>query len=82
MVRIRYRGELAALTGVGEEAVEAAGVRDVLRHIKAAHGPAAQKAAKRMLITVNQKSVALLQNRNTPLKEGDTVSFWPVCGGG
>jgi molybdopterin converting factor small subunit len=82
MVQISYRGELCALTGKPGESVSAARVKDVLRHIKAAYGSSAWKEAKTMLITVNNESILLLQVFNTALKDGDTVSFLPICSGG
>ncbi len=81
-VLVKYRGELARLAGRESEEMEASRVDEVLRQIKARYGAQAFKEAGRMLITVDRQSVTLLQNRRTPLKEGCTVAFLPVCGGG
>ena len=81
-ILVQYRGALADLTGLEQEEITAGRVKEVLRHLKAAHGPAAAKRAKTLLVTVNQTSILLLQNWNTPLQEGDVVSFLPICGGG
>lgn len=82
MVYVEYRGELAGLTGVPGEEIEAAKVKDVLRHIKNAYGAEAHRHAKKMLVVVDRKSVTLLQNFNTPLHDGARVGFLPICGGG
>ena len=81
-VTVTYRGELAELTGRKDEAVHAQTVKDVLAHIKAAHGERARKAAAAMLITVNGKSILTLNVYKTPLAAGDAVSFLPICAGG
>ncbi|GMO48121.1 MAG: hypothetical protein Pg6C_10450 [Treponemataceae bacterium] len=82
MITITYRGSLSELTGCREEAISARTLRDVLTHIKTAHGNAAVKAAKAMLITVNGKSCLKMAVFDTPLAEGDAVSFLPICAGG
>jgi molybdopterin synthase sulfur carrier subunit len=81
-ITVTYRGSLSELTKCKEETVPAAAVRDVIDHIKAAHGGNAVKAAKTMLITVNGRSILKLNLYKTPLKAGDTVSFLPICAGG
>ena len=81
-ISVKYRGELAELTKISAESISADTVSDVLKHIKRTYGTEAHKAAKRMLIAVNGKSVLLLKNEKTALKDGDTVSFLPICGGG
>jgi len=81
-VTIHYRAALAELTGVGEEKIEAATVRDVLAHIKKTHGALAHKAAKRMLIAVNNDSIQLHKGFDTRLADGMEVRFMPICGGG
>ena len=81
-VTIKYRGELAELTGVSDDNLEAASVSDVLKHIKKTYGNDAFKEAKRMVIAVNGKSILLLKNEKTALAKGDTVTFLPICGGG
>ena len=81
-VLIKYRAQLAALTKIENESMEAAKVMDVLRHIKVRFGAQAEKLAKTMLIVVNGQSILLLSRFNTALKDGDEVSFLPICGGG
>jgi molybdopterin converting factor small subunit len=82
MVQVKYRGELQTIIGRPGETIEAAKVKDVLQHIRASYGPSALKEAKIMLIAVNDESILLRQVFNTPLQDGDTVSFLPICCGG
>jgi molybdopterin converting factor small subunit len=82
MVKVKYRGELQSVTGLKEETVEAPCVKDVLDCIKTRHGGAALKAAKSMLIVINGESILLRQRYRTLLKDGDELSFLPICGGG
>lgn len=82
MVQISYRGELQTIIGKTGESIEAEKIKDVLRHIRAAYGPQAWKEAKRMLIVINGESILLHQVFNTALKDGDIVSFLPICSGG
>ena len=81
-VSVKYRSHLAALTKTAEESVEAATVKDVLRHIKSHFGAEAEKQAKTALIVVNGQSILHLALFKTALKDGDEVSFLPICGGG
>ena len=81
-IKICYRAALAEKTGMAEETIEAATVRDVLAHIKKAHGAGAHQAARRMLIAVNNDSIQLHKGFDTRLAEGMTVRFMPICGGG
>ena len=81
-ILIKYRAQLAALTKIETESLEAAKITDVLRHIKARFGAKAEKLAKTMLIVVNGQSILLLSRFKTALKDGDEVSFLPICGGG
>ena len=81
-VQVKYRGQLAALTGVAEETLEAADVEGALRSIRALHGQKAEKAARTMLITLNGESILLLRRYKTALNDGDVVSFFPLCAGG
>lgn len=82
MVQLSYRGKLQAITGKPGESVEASKVKDVLRFIRASYGASASREAKRMLIAVNSESILLLKVFNTTLKDGDIVSFLPICSGG
>ena len=81
-IKVRYRAHLAQLTNAGEEVLEAASVKDVLKHIKKNFGAEAEKSAKSMLIAVNGQSILQLKHFKTPLSEGDEVAFMPICGGG
>ncbi|MCL2763860.1 MAG: MoaD/ThiS family protein [Treponema sp.] len=81
-VQIRYRAQLSALVKMENESITAADVKDVLRHIKRQFSAKAYKLAKKMLIVVNGQSILMLKHFNTVLKDGDEVSFLPICGGG
>jgi len=81
-VSVKYRAHLATLTGIAGEQVEAATVKDVLRHVKLSFGAEAEKSAKTMLIVVNGESILQLSHFKTALQNGDEVSFLPICGGG
>ena len=81
-ITVKYRGHLAALTGIPEESFEAGNVGGILKLIAERHGKEAEKAARAMLITLNGESILLLQRYKTALKEGDTISFFPICAGG
>jgi len=81
-VTVKYRSHLAALTKTAAESLEAATVKDVLRHIRTQFGAEAEKLAKTMLIAVNGQSVLHLAHFKTALRDGDEVSFLPICGGG
>lgn len=86
---IKYRGQLASLTGVPEEIIEVAGpknqladVEDVLKAIRSRHSREAEKEARTMLIALNGESILLLKRFKTKVKDGDTISFFPLCAGG
>jgi molybdopterin converting factor small subunit len=81
-ITVRYRAHLAALTKTAGEQLEAATVKDVLRHINERFGAAAGKTAKTMLIVINGESILHLKHFKTALRDGDEVSFLPICGGG
>ena len=81
-IKVKYRSQLAAITGTAAEDMEAAAVHEVLRNIKKRYGAEAEKSAKSMLITVNGESILHLRHFKTKLNEGDEVSFLPICGGG
>ena len=81
-VHIKYRAQLAALTKTACESINAANMKDVLRHVKAQFGAEAEKQAKIMLIVVNGQSILQLKHFKTALKDGDEVTFLPICGGG
>ena len=79
---VRYRGPIRELTSVAEETLDVAAVRDILAHIKTSYGAQAQKKAKTMLIAVDGESILLRKAFATKLKDGETVQFLPICGGG
>ena len=81
-ITIKYRAQLAALTKIASESIDAAIVKDVITHIKKQFGIEAEKLAKTMLIVVNGQSINLMKSFKTALKDGDDVSFLPICGGG
>ena len=81
-VTVKYRAHLATLTKIAAEQIEAAAVKDVLRHIKTSFGAESEKLAKTMLIAVNGESILQLALFKTALQDGDEVSFLPICGGG
>ena len=81
-VCLKYRGHLAALTGLSEENVEVRDVEDALRCIRERHGRGAEKAARTMLIAVNGESILLLKRYKTVLENEDALSFFPLCAGG
>jgi molybdopterin converting factor small subunit len=82
MSKVKYRGHLAALTGVSEEAFEAGNVEGILKSIRQRHGREAEKAARAMLIALNGESILLLKGFKTVLKDGDVINFFPLCAGG
>jgi len=81
-INIKYRAQLALLTKIASEAIDAVIVKDVTTHIKKQFGGEAEKLAKTMLIVVNGQSINLLKSFKTALKDGDEVAFLPICGGG
>ncbi len=82
MIHVTYRAGLADLTGCTSEQFEASSVKEVLACIKRVHGKKAYQEAKRLLITVDQKSITLLDNLRTRLPDGCTVDFLTISGGG
>ncbi|MDR0531310.1 MAG: MoaD/ThiS family protein [Oscillospiraceae bacterium] len=81
-ITVQYRGPLEELTGVREEALSASTVRDVLRHVKGRYGAQAAKTGKAMLIAIDGESILMRQAFATKLSDGETVLFFPICGGG
>ena len=81
-VIVKYRGPLAGLIGIAEETLEAGDVEGALRSLRERHGRKAEKAARTMLIALNGESILLLKGYKTALKEGDVLSFFPLCAGG
>jgi molybdopterin converting factor small subunit len=82
MVKVKYRANLAALTGKAEETLDAVDVESLLKAIGKLHGRDAEKAARTMLIALNGESILLLKRYKTALNEGDVVNFFPLCAGG
>ena len=81
-ILIKYRGQLTSLTGMQEESLEADNVKSVLKSIRQRHGREAEKTARAMLIALNGESILLLKHYKTVLKDGDIISFFPLCAGG
>jgi len=81
-ITIKYRAYLASLTKTESEKTEALTVKEVLGYIKKQYGSEAGKLAKTMLIVVNGQSILQLKHFKTILKDGDEISFLPICGGG
>lgn len=82
MITVKYFGALRALTGTAQENIEAENIKAVLSKIKAAHGKEAATKAKRCLILLNSDNINLHNGLRTSLKNGDTITFVPVCAGG
>ncbi len=82
MKTIHYYAPIRAMVQKETEETELASVKEVLDYIKRSYGKEAYSAAKSSLIVVNDVSIGLYQGMKTPLADGDTVGFLPVCGGG
>lgn len=80
MITVEYRGPLAQLCGCRTEQGDFTTAGQVLRHVRQAHGAAAWREAKKMLVTVDGTSILLLRAWRTPLEDGQAVSFLPICG--
>jgi len=93
-VSVRLFTVLRELAGKGEETLEfnaeAVTVRGVLEELVKHHGKAfkdylydeERNVREHLQLLVNGKSVDLLDNLNTQLKEGDQVAIVPPVGGG
>lgn len=82
MKTIRYYAPIRGIVKKEMETTELGSVKEVLAYIKSTYGKEAYAAAKSALIVVNDISIGLYQGEKTPLKDGDTVGFLTVCGGG
>lgn len=82
MKTIRYYPPIRVIVKKETEETEAGSVKEVLDYIKNTYGKEAFIAAKSALIVVNDVSIGLYQGAKTQLRDGDTVGFLPVCGGG
>jgi molybdopterin synthase sulfur carrier subunit len=81
-VKAKYRGYLTTLTGAAEEDFDEKNVDGLLISIGKRHGRDAEKAARAMIIALNGENILLLKKYKTALKEGDSLSFFPLCAGG
>lgn len=93
-VSVRLFTVLRELAGKGEETLEfnaePVTVRGVLEELVKQHGKAfkdylydeERNVREHLQLLVNGKSVDLLDNLNTQLKEGDQVAIVPPVGGG
>jgi len=81
-ITVHYRGQLAGLTGVEAEPLDVRTVRDIVKHIKKTYGAKAEQLAKAMLIAIDGESMHMRKGYATQLNEGETVQFFPICGGG
>ena len=82
MKTIRYYAPIRGIIKKETEQTDLCSVKDVLSYINSEYGNEAYAAAKSALIVVNDVSIGLYQGKKTPLKDGDTIGFLPVCGGG
>jgi molybdopterin converting factor small subunit len=82
LITVRYRSGLADTIGKTEEIIHAGNVAGVLKYIKLNYGKEAFKAARAMVIAVNEISILKLKALRTELAEGDVVQFLPISGGG
>lgn len=82
MKTIRYYAPIRGIVKKEQEETELCSVADVLDYIKRTYGKEAYHAAKSALIVVNDVSIGLYQGSKTPLNDGDTIGFLPMCGGG
>ena len=81
-ITVRYRDPLKELTNTAEEQLSLGTVKDLLAYIKTTHGKDAAAKAKMMLISIDGDSIQLRQGFTTRLRDGETVQFLPICGGG
>ncbi len=82
MITLAYRAELRTLTQKDAEQLPPCRVSDALRHIRRQYGKAAEKQARAMLIVVDGESILLHRAFRTEIRDGQTLSFLPICGGG
>ena len=81
-VKVKYRGHLTKLTGTAEETLEAKDVESLLKTLRLCHGREAEKAGRCMIIALNGENILHLKQYKTALKDGDVISFFPLCAGG
>ncbi len=94
IVFVRLFTTLREQAGKAKEAIElssnTATVKDVLKELVKKYGPEfrdylfneKEKIRDHLQVLVNGKSVSLLEELNTRLKEGDQVAIVPPVGGG
>ena len=82
MIKVVYYGNLARMTGTGMEMLDGDTVGAVLREIKKKHGTQACKTARMSHILVNSENAGMYGGYAMKLKDGDVLTFFPVCGGG
>lgn len=82
MKTIRYFAPIRAIVKKESEETQLSSVKEVLDYIRQTYGKDAYAAAKSALIVVNDVSIGLYRGMKTPLKDGDTIGFLPVSGGG
>ena len=82
MIEIEYRGAMYDLCKIHDEEIDVKNVADAIKHIENKYGHEAKKEAKKMLIVVDGTSINLLHHYKTELKDGQKLSFLPICGGG
>lgn len=82
MITVIYRAEMQTYTHCETEQLPPCRVSDVLKHIRKTYGRDAEKHAKSMLIVVDGESILIKQVFRTEIRDGQSLSFLPVCGGG
>ena len=82
MVEVEYRAEMFAICKVKREEMDVKTVAEAIKFIEKKYGKEAKKEAKKMLIVVDGTSINLQKHFKTELKDGQTLSFLPICGGG
>ena len=82
MITVAYRADMRAFTHVEAEQLPPCRVSDVLKHIRKVYGRDAEKHAKSMLIVVDGESILIKKAFRTQIRDGQTLSFLPICGGG
>lgn len=88
-MKVQYFATLRKITGRQEEFIEATTVGDLLEKIIGKYGNEFRNAIydsggfrKGVIILKNGKNIIYLNNLDTELDEGDTVSIFPPVAGG
>lgn len=82
MIKVEYRAEMFTICKVQSEEMDVKNVAEAIKFIEKKYGKEAKKEAKKMLIVVDGTSINLQKHFKTELKDGQTLSFLPICGGG